>query len=96
VALTVANCGQEEIPVACSPEADECETRTEGGFQTGPTAGIAAGVAAVAVIVSASTSHEGNQSPQSNSAPNANDTDLKLNSCNFNNILLPHGSSTIT
>ena len=42
----VVNCA-EEVPVACDPDADQCTTESEGGFQTGSAAGIAAGAAAV-------------------------------------------------
>ena len=40
-------CG-ETVPVACTPEEDECATENEGGFSTGAAAGVAAGVAIVA------------------------------------------------
>ena len=43
----VVNCA-EEVPVACAPDADQCTTETDGGFQTGPAAGVAGGVVAVA------------------------------------------------
>ena len=40
-------CG-EPVPVACTPEEDECATENEGGFSTGAAAGVAAGLAVVA------------------------------------------------
>ncbi len=45
----MTGCG-EEVPVACTPEAEECTAEQEGGFETGTVAGIAAG-GAVAVAL---------------------------------------------
>tara|TARA_A100001015_G_scaffold298325_1_gene380914 strand:- start:473 stop:751 length:279 start_codon:yes stop_codon:yes gene_type:complete len=47
--LLVVSCG-EPVPVDCTPDEEQCTTETEGGFETGPVAGIAAGGAAVVAI----------------------------------------------
>ena len=46
-------CG-EPVPVACTPEEDECATENEGGFSTGAAAGVAAGLAVVAGLAGGS------------------------------------------
>ena len=47
--LLIVSCG-EPVPVDCTPDEEQCTTETEGGFETGPVAGIAAGGAAVVAI----------------------------------------------
>jgi len=47
--LLVVSCG-EPVPVDCTPDEEQCTTETEGGFETGPVAGIAAGGAVVVAI----------------------------------------------
>ena len=47
--LLIVSCG-EPVPVDCTPDEEQCTTETEGGFETGPLAGIAAGGAAVVAI----------------------------------------------
>ena len=47
--LLLWSCG-EPVPVDCTPDEEQCTSETEGGFETGPVAGIAAGGAAVVAI----------------------------------------------
>ena len=47
--LLLLNCG-EPVPVDCTPDEEQCTTETEGGFETGTVASIAAGGAAVLVL----------------------------------------------
>ena len=47
--LLLLSCG-DPVPVDCTPDEEQCTTETEGGFETGPVAGIAAGGAAVVAI----------------------------------------------
>ena len=43
-------CG-EPVLVDCTPDEEQCTTETEGGFETGTVAGVAAGGAAVIALV---------------------------------------------
>ena len=54
-------CG-EPVPVACTPEEDECATENEGGFSTGAAAGVATGVAIVAGLAGGGGSGGGSSS----------------------------------
>ena len=47
--LHIFSCG-EPVPVDCTPDEEQCTTETEGGFETGPVVGIAAGGAAIVAI----------------------------------------------
>ena len=47
--LLVVSCG-EPVPVDCTPDEEQCTTETEGGFETGPVAGIAEGGAEVVAL----------------------------------------------
>ena len=51
--LLVVSCG-EPVPVDCTPDEEQCTTETEGGFETGPVAGIAAGDAPIVAIAAGS------------------------------------------
>ena len=42
-------CG-EPVPVACTPDEEECATEREGSFVTGPVAGMTPGGAAVVAL----------------------------------------------
>ena len=44
------SCG-EPVPVDCTPDEEQCTSETEGGFETGTVAGVAAGGAAVIALV---------------------------------------------
>ena len=46
----LSGCTEEEATIACAPDEEECATETEEGFAFGPTAGIAAGAAAVVAL----------------------------------------------
>ena len=43
--------GGEPVPVDCTPDEEQCTSETEGGFETGTVAGVAAGGAAVIALV---------------------------------------------
>ena len=55
--LLLLNCG-EPVPVDCTPDEEQCTTETEGGFETGTVAGIAAGGAVVVALAGASLGGE--------------------------------------
>ena len=59
-------CG-EPVPVACAPDAEVCSEETQGGFETGTAAGIAAGAAAVLALAAGGTSGGGGSSGSSGS-----------------------------
>ena len=40
--LLLLSCG-EPVPVDCTPDEEQCTSETEGGFETGTVAGVAAG-----------------------------------------------------
>ena len=70
--LLVVSCG-ESVPVDCTPDEEQCTTETEGGFETGPVAGIAAGGAAVVAIAAGGLGGgEGGGSSSSNSSGASN------------------------
>ena len=71
--LLVASCG-EPVPVDCTPDEEQCTTETEGGFETGPVAGIAAGGAAVVAIAAGGLSGGEDSSSSSSSQSGANNT----------------------
>ena len=48
--LLLLSCG-EHVPVDCTPDEEQCTSETEGGFETGTVAGVAAGGAAVIALV---------------------------------------------
>ena len=48
--LLLLSCG-EPVPVDCTPDEEQCTSETEGGFETGTVAGVAAGGAAVIALV---------------------------------------------
>ena len=48
--LLIVSCG-EPVPVDCTPDEEQCTAETEGGFETGTVAGVAAGGAAVIALV---------------------------------------------
>ena len=48
--LLLWGCG-EPVPVDCTPDEEQCTSETEGGFETGTVAGVAAGGAAVITLV---------------------------------------------
>ena len=47
--LLLLSCG-EPVPVDCTPDEEQCTSETEGGFETGTVAGVAAGGVAVLVL----------------------------------------------
>ena len=47
--LLLLSCG-EPVPVDCTPDEEQCTSETEGGFETGTVAGVAAGGAAVIAL----------------------------------------------
>ena len=74
--LLVVSCG-EPVPVDCTPDEEQCTTETEGGFETGPVAGIAAGGAAVVAIAAgglAGGDGGGSSSSSQSGANNINET----------------------
>ena len=71
--LLVASCG-EPVPVDCTPDEEQCTTETEGGFETGPVAGIAAGGAAVVAIAAGGLSGGEDSGSSSSSQSGANNT----------------------
>ena len=87
VSLFFIGCG-EPVPVACTPDEEECATEQEGGFETGPVAGIAAGGAAVLALAagglsadgsgdsSASPSNEASIAEEASITPHSNDITL--------------------
>ena len=48
--LLLLSCG-EPVPVDCTPDEEQCTSETEGGFEAGTVAGVAAGGAAVIALV---------------------------------------------
>ncbi len=70
VSWLATSCG-EPVPVACTPDEEECATEQEGGFETGTVAGIAAGGAAVVALVSGNLdSDDGGGEESSNTGTN--------------------------
>ncbi len=69
------SCG-EPVPVACAPDAEVCSEETQGGFETGTAAGIAAGAAAVLALAAGGTSGGGGGSGESSETGDT--TSLKL------------------
>ena len=66
VSLFAINCG-EPVPVACTPDEEECTTEREGGFETGSVAGIAAGGAVLLALISSSSVSEEDTGTSGNS-----------------------------
>tara|TARA_A100001015_G_scaffold7987_1_gene9847 strand:+ start:1711 stop:4413 length:2703 start_codon:yes stop_codon:yes gene_type:complete len=64
--MLVASCG-EPVPVDCTPDEEQCTTETEGGFETGTVAGIAAGGAAVLALAAGGLSSDDGGSGSSSS-----------------------------
>ncbi|MFZ9115320.1 MAG: hypothetical protein ACO24D_19565, partial [bacterium] len=78
--LLLLNCG-EPVPVDCTPDEEQCTTETEGGFETGTVAGIAAGGAVVVALAGASLGGEedsGGSSGGSSSTPSDNTPTAKI------------------
>ena len=48
--LLLLSCG-EPVPVDCTPDKEQCTSETEGGFETGTVAGVAARGASVIALV---------------------------------------------
>ena len=78
--LLLLSCG-EPVPVDCTPDEEQCTSEMEGGFETGPVAGIAAGGAAVVALAGGRLggSEDGGSSSSSQSgASNTNQNTPKL------------------
>ena len=78
--LLLLSCG-EPVPVDCTPDEEQCTSETEGGFETGPVARIAAGGAAVVALAGGGlgSSEDGGSSSSSQSgASNTNQNTPKL------------------
>ena len=74
--LLLLNCG-EPVPVDCTPDEEQCTTETEGGFETGTVAGIAAGGAAVLALAGGTSlggSDDGGGASSNNSNTDTNST----------------------
>ena len=71
--LLIFSCG-EPVPVDCTPDEEQCTTETEGGFETGPVAGIAAGGAAVVAITAGGLGGGDGGGSSSSSSTGANNT----------------------
>lgn len=59
--LLLLSCG-EPVPVDCTPDEEQCTSETEGGFETGTVAGVAAGGAAVIALVGGASLGGGDES----------------------------------
>ena len=78
--LLVVSCG-EPVPVDCTPDEEQCTTETEGGFETGPVAGIAAGGAVIVAVAAGglgSGDGGGSSSSSQSGASNTNQNTPKL------------------
>ena len=73
VSLFFIGCG-EPVPVACTPDEEECATEQEGGFETGPVAGIAAGGAAAIALIGGGLSGGEDGGSSSSGSSGANNT----------------------
>ena len=73
--LSIISCG-EPVPVACTPDEEECATEQEGGFETGPVAGIAAGGAAAIALIGGISEGEDSTSANANSSNEVSDPSL--------------------
>ncbi len=77
--LLLLSCG-EPVPVDCTPDEEQCTSETEGGFETGPVAGIAAGGAAIVAIAAGGLGggESGSSSSSSSSASSTNQNTATL------------------
>lgn len=92
--LIFNSCG-EPVPVACTPDEEECATEREGGFETGPVAGIAAGGAAVIALAGGGlSSDDGGQSSSNSESADENIVSVG-SSCNFAGGTVPNGGNVI-
>ena len=72
--MLVASCG-EPVPVDCTPDEEQCTTETEGGFETGTVAGIAAGGAAVVALAAGGLSSDDGGSGSSGGSSSSTNND---------------------
>jgi len=72
--MLVASCG-EPVPVDCTPDEEQCATETEGGFETGTVAGIAAGGAAVVALAAGGISSDDGGSGSSGASSSSTNND---------------------
>ena len=72
--LLVASCG-EPVPVDCTPDEEQCTSETEGGFETGTVAGIAAGGAAVVALAAGGLSSDDGGSGSPGASSSSTNTD---------------------
>ena len=77
VSLFFIGCG-EPVPVACTPDEEECATEQEGGFETGPVAGIAAGGAAAIALIGGGLSGGEDGGSSSSGSSGANNTNQNV------------------
>ncbi len=94
IILIFNSCG-EPVPVACTPDEEECATEREGGFETGPVAGIAAGGAVVIALASGGLSSDDGGQSSSNSESTDGDVVSVGSSCNFAGGTVPNGGNVI-